>query len=165
MCRLAEGRPPRDFAGLYVADEEAQRLLAGLPGLDGPGRERVAAVHAATAGPLARARAAFTAALAGDSRFAAVCRYARLTPGEAEVLALLAAVELSPARQRLVGYLQDSVQLPRLTVATLRRVFGDEPDHPGERALAPRGGPVRAALARLTGDGPWGPGPRSRPGG
>jgi hypothetical protein len=41
-------------------------------------------------------------------------------------------------------------------VATLRRIFGDEPDHPAERALAPLGGPVRAALARLTGDGPWG---------
>jgi len=154
ICRLAEGRPPRDFAGLYVADDEAQRLLTTLPGLDGPGPERVAAVRAGVAGPLARAREAFAASLAGDSRFAAACRRARLSAGEAEVLALLVAVELSPARQRLVSYVQDSVQLPRLTLASVRRVFA-EPDHPAERALAPGSGPTRAALVRLAGDGPW----------
>jgi hypothetical protein len=154
ICRLAEGRPPRDFAGLYVADEEVERLLDALPGLDGPGPERVAAVRAGVAAAVASARAAFGGAPAGTSRFAAVIRRAQLSPGEAEVLALLTAVELSPARQRLVAYIQDSVQLPRLTLATLGRIFY-EPDHPGERSLAPGGGLIRAALARLGGDGPW----------
>ncbi|MGX6606289.1 ATP-binding protein [Micromonosporaceae bacterium Da 78-11] len=154
ICRLAEGRPPRDFAGLYVADDEIERLLASLPGMDGPGPERVAAVRAGTAAPLVQARAAFEAALTGSSRFATVARRARLTTGDAEVLALLVAVELSPARQRLVAYVQDSVQLPRLTLATLGRIF-TEPDHPAERSMAPAGALVRSGLARTTGDGPW----------
>src|SRR4051812_43461518 len=134
ICRLAQGRPPRDFAGLYVADEEVERLLAGLPGLDGPAAERVAAVRAGAAGTIDPARAAFAEFLTGPSRFAAVAGAARLGPGEAEVLALLLAVEMSPARQRLVSYVQDSVQLPRLTLATLGSIFA-EPEHPGERAL------------------------------
>jgi hypothetical protein len=155
ICRLAEGRPPRDFAGLYVADEEVERVLNGLPGLDGPGPARVAAVRAGTAAVVGEARAAFTAALEGTSRAAALARSAQLTVAEAEVLALLVAVELSPARQRLVAYIQDSVQLPRLTLASLARIFADEPGHLAERALAPGSGLRRAALLRLTGDGPW----------
>ncbi|WP_433383062.1 ATP-binding protein [Actinoplanes sp. CA-142083] len=150
ICRLAEGRPPRDFAGLYVADEEVERLLGTLPGLDGPGPERVAAVRAGAAAPVLKARAAFESADA----FAGVTRSAGLSQGEAEVLALLVAVEMSPARQRLVAYIQDSVQLPRLTLATLNRIFFED-DHIGSRALAPGGGLIRAALAKLSGDGPW----------
>ena len=150
ICRLAEGRPPRDFAGLYVTDDEVERLLATLPGLDGPGVERVAAVRAGAAAPVIKAREAFD--LSGQ--FGNVVRNAGLTTGEAEVLALLLAVETSPARQRLVGYIQDSVQLPRLTLATLDRIFFED-DHVGARALAPRGGLIRSALARVTGDGPW----------
>jgi len=155
ICRLAEGRPPRDFAGLYVADEEVERVLNALPGLDGPGPERVAAVRAGTASTIAEARAAFATELEGTSRPALLARCAQLTVAEAEVLALLIAVELSPARQRLVAYIQDSVQLPRLTLASLARIFGDEPGHPAERTLAPASGLRRAALVRLTGDGPW----------
>ncbi|MFI7601336.1 ATP-binding protein [Actinoplanes sp. NPDC049681] len=154
ICRLAEGRPPRDFAGLYVADEEVRRVLHSLPGLDGPDLERAAAVRTALAEPVTAAREAFVAALQGRSRFADVTRTAHLPVAEAEVLALLVAVELSPARQRLVAYVQDSVQLPRLTLATLARIFV-EPGHPGERALAPGSGLRRAALVRLSGDGPW----------
>lgn len=150
ICRLAEGRPPRDFAGLYVADEEIERLLATLPGLDGPGPERVTAVRAGAAAPVAAARAGF----AGEGRFYDVVAAAGLERDEAEVLALLLAVEMSPARQRLVAYIQDSVQLPRLTLATLGRIF-TEKEHAGVRALAPGGGLIRAALARVTGDGPW----------
>jgi ATPase family associated with various cellular activities (AAA) len=153
-CRLAEGRPPRDFAGLYVAEDEVDRLLRGLPGLDGPGPERVAAVRAGIAAAVREARTAFAGSPAGESRFAGVVRSAGLTVAEAEVLALLVAVEISPGRQRLVAYIQDSVQLPRLTLATLARML-DDIDPPGERALAPAGGLTRAALATATGDGPW----------
>ena len=149
ICRLAEGRPPRDFAGLYVADEEVDRILTGLPGLDGPGPARVAAVRAGTAPVVDAARQAFAASLEHQSREAALVRSARLTGAEAEVLAVLVAVESSPARQRLVAYVQDSVQLPRLTVAGLARIFDDV------RTLAPGSGLLRSALVRLTGDGPW----------
>ncbi|MEV6596423.1 ATP-binding protein [Actinoplanes sp. NPDC051346] len=154
ICRLAEGRPPRDFAGLYVADEEVQRVLHSLPGLDGPDAERAAAVRTGLAESVTAARKAFAAALKGRSPFAEVVRTAHLSVAEAEVLALLVAVELSPARQRLVAYVQDSVQLPRLTLATLARIF-IEPGHLGERALAAGSGLRRAGLVRLGGDGPW----------
>jgi hypothetical protein len=154
ICRLAEGRVPRDFAGLYVGDEEAEQLLAGLPGLDGPGPAQVASIRAGLAGQIAAARREFATALKGPEPFAVLCRGAHLSAAEAEVLALLVAVELSPARQRLVGYLQDSVQLPRLTLASLARIFFDA-HHPGERALAPGARLRTAGLARLTGDGPW----------
>nr|BFE71213.1 hypothetical protein GCM10020092_045140 [Actinoplanes digitatis] len=97
ICRMAQGRAPRDFAGLYVGDDEIDGLLTSLPGLDGPGAERVEQVRAILAGRIAAARAAFAAELAGPSAFAAVCRSARLPVGEAEVLALLVAVELSPS--------------------------------------------------------------------
>jgi hypothetical protein len=152
ICRLGEGRPPRDFAGLYVADDEVERLLATLPGLDGPGLERVAAMRAGAAGPVVKARAAFADDPGGT--FGDLVERAGLTVPEAEVLALLVAVETSPARQRLVAYVQDSVQLPRLTLATLRRVFFED-DHPSARALSPGGALTRTGLARLTGDGPW----------
>jgi len=150
VCRMAEGRPPRDFAGLYVGEEDLDRILGSLPGLDGPAPDRVAAVHAGLAAPVRDARQRF----AGTSRFAAVVRSARLGVADAEVLALLAAVEQSPARQRLVAYLQDSVQLPRLTLATLARVFADA-GHPAERTLAPDAPMRRAALVDLAGTGPW----------
>ncbi|MEU7904697.1 ATP-binding protein [Actinoplanes sp. NPDC049118] len=154
ICRMAEGRAPRDFAGLYVGDDEIDGLLAGLPGLDGPGTDRVAAVRAIVAERIAAARTAFAAALGGSSPFAALCRSAGLSVGEAEVLALLVAVELSPARQRLVAYVQDSVQLPRVTLTSLARIFF-EADHPADRALAPGSGLRRARLVRLAGEGPW----------
>jgi len=152
ICRLGEGRPPRDFAGLYVTDDEVERLLGTLPGLDGPGPERVAAVRAGAAAPVAAARAAFAAAAGG--RFAGVAAAAGLSVAEAEVLALLVAVEISPARQRLVAYIQDSVNLPRLTLATIARMLGDD-EHPAARCLSPGGALIRAALARLTGEVPW----------
>jgi hypothetical protein len=154
ICRLAEGRPPRDFAGLYVGEDEVERVLATLPGLDGPAPDRAARVRAGLAGQVTAAREAFTAALRGRSRFADVVRTAHLPRAEAEVFALLVAVELSPARQRLVAYIQDSVQLPRLTLATLARIFA-EPDHAGDRALAPGSRLRRSALVKLGGDGPW----------
>jgi ATPase family associated with various cellular activities (AAA) len=154
-CRVAEGRPPRDFAGLYVGDEDLDRILAGLPGLDGAQPERVAGVRRGVAAQVTQARQAFAACLAGQSRFAALVRSADLTAGEGEVLALVVAVELSPARQRLVAYIQDSVQLPLLTLASLARIFA-EPGHPAERALAPGAGLHRAALVELSGSGPWG---------
>jgi hypothetical protein len=36
VARACRGEPPRDFAGLYVDDDEVVRLLDELPGLRGP---------------------------------------------------------------------------------------------------------------------------------
>jgi hypothetical protein len=154
ICRLAEGRPPQDFAGMYVGQEELDRVLVTLPGLDGPAAELAAAVRERTDPEVARARAAFRASLDGDSPLASLARSARLAPPEAEVLALLAAVETSPARQRLVAYVQDSVQLPQLTLATLGRIFAD-PDHPADLCVAPGAALCRAELVEVGISGAW----------
>jgi len=154
ICRLAEGRPPQDFAGMYVTQEDLDRVLVTLPGLEGPASELAAAVRERTDPQVEEARKAFREWLDGASPLAAVARAARLTPAEAEVLALLVAVETSPARQRLVGYVQDSVQLPQLTLATLGRIFAD-PDHPAERCVAPGAPLCRAGLVEVATTGPW----------
>jgi hypothetical protein len=154
ICRLAEGRPPRDFAGMYVGHDDLDRLLATLPGLDGPQADRVAEVRERAGPILARAREAFTAELVGASRLARLARSAMLSGPEAEVLALVVAVEISPARQRLVAYIQDSVQLPQLTTAVLARMFADA-DHPAERCVAPDSRLCRAELMELIATGPW----------
>jgi hypothetical protein len=160
VCRVAEGRPPRDFAGLYVSADDLDRVLTSLPGVDGPGPETVEPMRARFAGQLAAARAAFAAELSAAEDidtarpFAALCRAADLDPADAEVLALLAAVETSAARQRLVAYLQDSVHLPQLTLGSLARILA-EPDHVAERAVAPDAPLRRAELIEVTGTGPW----------
>jgi DNA polymerase III delta prime subunit len=154
VCRLAEGRPPRDFAGLYVGAEEVDRILATLPGLDGPDPARAAEVRARVEPAVRQARVGFAELLAGPTRLAALARSARLTTPEAELLALLVAVERSPSRQRLVCYLQDSVQLPQPTLATLARIF-DSDGHPAERAVAPGASLRRAELVELAATGPW----------
>jgi hypothetical protein len=151
VCRIAEGRPPRDFAGLFVGPDDLDRVLATLPGLDGPGVDQVAAVRAQVHADVDRARKDFVSSMDGQSPFAALVRSAGLTVQDAEVFALLAAVELDPARQRLVAYVQDSVQLPQLTLATLARAF----DHPGELCVAPDSALRRAALVEVGTAGPW----------
>ncbi|MGN9911804.1 ATP-binding protein [Phytohabitans sp. LJ34] len=151
ICRLAEGRPPRDFAGLFVGQEDLDRVLATLPGLDGPEPERVAAVRARVRTEVERGRKDFADSLAGPSAFAALVRSARLGRAEAEALALLAAVELAPARQRLVAYVQDSVQLPQVTLATLARIFPGS----GATQVAPDSRLRRAELVEVSATGPW----------
>jgi hypothetical protein len=154
VCRIVSGVPPRDFAGLYVGQDDIDALLASLPGLDGPAPERAAPVAKAFEALLAEAAGELAAWVrTAPEPFAACVRNARLTPPEAEVFAVLAAVDLHPARQRLVAYIQDSVQLPRPTLATLARVFG--PGHVGARALAPGAGLRRAQLVTIEDGAPW----------
>ena len=165
ICRLAMGRAPRDFAGLYVDDHEAEHILATLPGLAGPTPEQTVAVKARLQPALDKADAWFQssldAAASGSESviddpdgpgtgFARVAVAARLSDLDARVLAVLAAVEMSPHRMRLVTYIQDNVQLPRLTVDTVDLLVPG-----GGRRLAP-GAPLRrAGLVQTAADGPW----------
>ena len=88
----------------------------------------------------------------GPRAFAAIVRRARLSPEEAEVFALLAAVELDERRQRLAVYLQDSIHLPRVTLATLQRGLDRRT---GAGAVAPGRGCERACLVEVEPTGPW----------
>src|SRR5204862_5310614 len=136
---------PHDFAGLYVGTEEVDRILRSLPGLGGAGPDEVAPLLRDLAPTVAAARQQLTAALPdGTDPFAAIVRRAGLAVAGAEVLALLAAVEVSPHRMRLLAYVQDNVALSRPTLATLSRLFAADEGHPGDRCVAP-GSPLRRA--------------------
>src|SRR5580704_15292204 len=88
--------------------------------------KRLADLERTLAPALDRAGHRFARSLESESTFARVAAHAALTPPEAQVLALLCAVELDPRRQRLVGYLNDDVTQRRLTPWTLGLVFGSE---------------------------------------
>ncbi len=153
LCRIVSGVPPRDFAGLYVANEDLDGLLRSLPGLDGPLPETAAPVRDAFADALSVARQQLYRWLdESDEPLARAARKADLNQRDLEVLALVAAVELNPQRQRVVAYIQDSVNLPRLTLATLRRIFGPAD---GDCAMAETAPLRRAALIALDETGPW----------
>ncbi len=150
LCRLGDGVLPHDLAGLYVDQADVDRILASLPGLGGPPRERVEPLLRDLAPAMAAARDAFVDSLAGPSGFARIVRRAGLDPVDAEVLAVLAAVEVSPHRMRLLGYLQDNVALSRPTLATLARMWPG-----GDHRVAPGAALCRAELVEVGADGPW----------
>jgi hypothetical protein len=153
LCRLGHGIPPREHAGLYVGHDDVDRILATLPGLDGPPPDTADPLRARLEPQLHAHREAFGRSLAGGSTFARLVRTARLSDQEAEVLALLTAVELHPQRQRLVAYIQDSINLARLTLATVQRIFGS--GHAGVRALGPAAPLCRVELIEVEETGAW----------
>ena len=148
-ARLSRGRAPSDFAGLFVTDADAARLLAELPGLADGRTSAENGLDAALAAAVQGARAALDASLADDSPFSRLARTARLDGDGAAALALVIAVDADPRRQRLVGYLQDDLTLPRLTLATLAALGLAGAVAPGSRL-------DRAALVEVAEDGPWG---------
>ncbi|MGH9126458.1 MAG: ATP-binding protein [Acidimicrobiales bacterium] len=168
---VARDRQPDPLAGLKVDDEDAERLLAELPGLAGLSDEterRLAQLARAVSPGLSQVRAEFAASLRPQQRrttswdaggdeepdpFATLVTHARLSMAEAEVLAVLCAVERDPRRQRLVGYLNDDVTQRRITPWTLRLVFGSEME--AHLAVGPGGSLRRAALIEPSGDGSW----------
>ena len=146
----ALGSNPDPLAGLRVDDAEVDRLVEQLSAGDkrGGAPRRPASVDKA----VDEATRAFEASLDDDGLLAAIARRGRLEGVEAQVLALLASVELDPRRQRLLGYVQDDVTKTRPTLATLRRVFGEA----GVRAVAPEGRLRCAALVTVDEAAAWG---------
>ena len=99
------------------------------------------------------ARRLFAQSLDDPAAFSVLVRNAGLSTQDAEVLAVAAAVEADPARQRLVSYLQDDATRPRLTLHALGLLFAG--DHSGVRAVGPDSALRRAALLDVVEDGPW----------
>ena len=94
----------------------------------------------------------FHDSLGEPTPFSALTHNAALAVGDAEVLAVAAAVEADPGRQRVVGYLHDDSSRPRVSLHLLSLLF---PGGVGVRALGPDGALRRAALVDLVEDGPW----------
>ncbi|MEM7092088.1 MAG: ATP-binding protein [Actinomycetota bacterium] len=155
IARVGRGAPPNEFAGLFIDDDEVERLLHELPGMDGALPHEVIAVREQFALHTEQARRELVASMEDPkNQFSVICWNAGLSPGEAEVFALLAAVELEPARQKLIGYIQDNVTLPRPTLASIGRFFPE--GHEGAQAVSSDSRLRRAGLIHVPEEGPWG---------
>jgi len=152
LCRTVSGVPPRDDAGLFVGDVEIDALLRTLPGLDGPAADLAARIRGVLDPVIELGRQRLETWLAwGTDPLAAIGRRCGLSLDEAAVLALVAAVEIEPQRQRTVAYVQDSIQLPRITLAGLRRLLG----HDAVEAVSPQSTLVRLGVLTVDEAGPW----------
>ena len=100
-----------DLRGLYISDQEADRILeqAGRAGQENNLSEAAATLVEAT-GP----------------RLAALARLLSLSPAESAVIALAFVTELNPEVERLVAYIQDDVSRKRPRVEVLLRLFWDD---------------------------------------
>lgn len=148
LWRVGGGVAPREAAGWFVTDADVEAILAGLPGLDGADPARADEVLERLAPQLDAERTAFVDSLRGADRFALLAGRARLDEEAATVLALLAAVEASAQRQRLVAYLHDDMRLPRLSLGLLDRLISSG-------AVAPDAALIRLGLAEVSPEGPW----------
>jgi hypothetical protein len=148
--RAERGVGSDPLAGLRIDDAEVERIVAELTGDgDRKGQKRVADLAAVAE----RARDRFREVLdASPTLLSGLVGMARLSPAEAEVLGFLVAVELAPARQRIVAYVQDDVTRTRPTLGTIRRLFGDD----GVLALASASRLRRAALVDVDESVAWG---------
>lgn len=117
------------------------------------GTEASAEVEPAFDPLLDDARRAFGMALDAESRFAAIVERSGLGTEEAEVLAMVCAVDLDPDRQAAVSLLQGGADGPRPTLHLIRSLFG--PEHTGALAVAEDGRLRRAGLVHVTVDRPW----------
>ncbi|HYT39259.1 MAG TPA: ATP-binding protein, partial [Acidimicrobiia bacterium] len=148
-CRASRNGDVDPLAGLRIDDATAGRTIADLAGDGGEAAEARAAFTVA----VDQAREAFRASLAEPSPFSLVADAAGLDQAEAEVFALLCAVDLDPRRQRLVAYVNDDVTRRRPTLHTISRLFGA--DHPGPLVVSADSRLRRAALVDVADDGPW----------
>ena len=152
--RRDDPAPDDPFRGLYLTDDDVDRLLAA-PHCPAPPRDdaELQAVEQA----------------AGPSRLRALQEAFGLTDLDVEILLVALAPDLDPRFERLYGYLNDDVTRRRATVG-LALELGGRPADRGRRArAAAAGAPLRAAPARdRRGAGAPVPHPRpagARPGG
>ncbi|HYH51798.1 MAG TPA: ATP-binding protein [Acidimicrobiia bacterium] len=154
LARIAWDRVPDPLAGLRIDDHDVDRLLAELPGTGGDACPELDSLNRLLSPMVEEAEQAFAAALDCPTRFAVLARRMRLTPLDAQVLAVLCAVEMDPRRQRLVAYLNDDVSQRRVTPFVLDQLFGATAG--AAAAVGPGSRLEQAALLRTdAATGPW----------
>ena len=148
VARIAFDRLPSPLAGLHIDDDDLLRAVADLPGRSFGDDGAVEAILERTSTSIEAVRESFHR----DAVFAGLVRGAMLSREEAEVLAVLAAVELDPRRQRLVSFLNDDVTQRFLTPYSLSQLFMD-----GEAwaVLRPDGALRRSELVTVESGQPW----------
>ena len=103
--------------------------------------------------PVAASR--FAAAMSEPSAFSTLVANAGLEFDEAQVFALLLAVEVDASLHLEVAALQRDSNRNRLTLGTIVEAFSGVPEHRGVLAVAPDSSLARAGMIELHPDGPW----------
>ncbi|MDP9074096.1 MAG: hypothetical protein M3N98_07970, partial [Actinomycetota bacterium] len=153
IARMTRNRALDPMAGLKVDGDDIEYLIRELPGIEAVDPPGVAELARSLVPEVEQARAELANDLASEGSFAWLVFSAQLDAPEAEVLAVMCAVELDPRRQRLVGYLNDDVTQRRLTPWSLGLVFNQ--DLGAHLAVGPGSRLRRAALLVPPADGPW----------
>lgn len=154
VLRRLTGLPPNDMAGVFIGDAEIDRVVSELPGLDGPSTDQLEPIRQQLAPALESCRMEFHKALGySEEPFYRIARNSGASSSELEVFAVIAAVELSPQLQRLVGYLQDNVSAHRIWLSTLNNLFPSP--HPGIKAVSESAPLKRSHLLQVANDEPW----------
>ena len=122
VVRVGFDRLPSPLAGLRIDDDDVLRAVADLPGRDTGDDETAQVVLDRTSAAIESALEAFI----DDASFHQLIAPAALEPQEATALALLAAIEMDPRRQRLVAFLNDDVTQRCLTPYSLSQVLMTE---------------------------------------
>jgi hypothetical protein len=135
VARRREGDPMPDdpFRGLYVSDDQADRLLAGPTPRS--------TVDPQVLADLERAADADEAAGA-DLRLRRLARSFGLGPIDLELLLIALAPDLDSRLERLYGYLNDDVTLRRATVGLALDLCGASPFDAGLRGMFSPSGPL-----------------------
>ncbi|HEY5663236.1 MAG TPA: AAA family ATPase [Ilumatobacter sp.] len=129
----------------------AGRRLAGDEASSGDRKKARAALDAR----LAAAVTGFDAVFDSPSAFGTLVSNAGLTRHEAQVFAVLLAVEVDPSLHLEVAALQRDQARNRLTLGTIGEAFAGVAGHCGALAVAPDSAMSRAALVDVLPDGPW----------
>ena len=148
--RVLRGEPPTPLAGIVIDDDEIASLLRELPGLRSPNTEALCEVLTSTSEQLAGAEQQLAAG-EDASRFDAIVYNAGLDVESTKLLALALAIEMHPARQLLVAYVNDDVSRRWLTPASVVRALGPE----AIVALGTDSPLVRCGLLTVDGDTAW----------
>jgi hypothetical protein len=148
--RRADPWPDDGFRGLYLADDQVDRLLAGQPALDAASPE----IAALAAGVEARA----DAAEAGGQRVR--LRQLRGAFGllelDVEILLTALAPDLDPRFEKLYSYLHDDVTKRRASIGLALELAGSSPLDPAARARVGGAAPL-VVHGLLAVDEPAGP--------
>lgn len=159
LQRRIDGVPPRDFAGLVIDDAEVDRLLSSLPGLDGPVKGRVVPILKKLEHQLEAIRKVLhTEAVEQiDQPFYRIADSAGVAGPALETFAILASIEISPQKQRLLSYLQDNVSANRPWLSTLDDLLPSQTEHIAGSSTAASDSPLSTAeLISVDDTGPWG---------
>lgn len=124
-CRMIRDIPASERAGIYVDDNDVESILRGLPGLRWSAPPDASWLDEQFVPDCGEVAEALHESLSVDTGpFGALIRRFAFDNVESELLLLVTGIEIEPARQRLLGYIQDDLTQPHLHLGTIERLFG-----------------------------------------